>query len=75
MVDASDIGAGVVLMQSDDKDIDHPICYFSCKSDSHQKSYSIIEKEALALLLAHNILIFIQVLHCSQSHTSLIVIL
>ena len=30
MVDASDIGARAVLMQSDDKDIEHPICYFLC---------------------------------------------
>ena len=27
-VDASDVGAGAVLLQSDDKDIEYPICYF-----------------------------------------------
>ena len=52
MVNASDIGAGAVLMQQDDKGIEHPICYFSRKYDMHQKNYSTIEKEALALLLA-----------------------
>ena len=53
MVDAStsNIGAGAILMQSDDKDIEHTICCFSCKFDSHQ-NYSPIEKEALVLLLA-----------------------
>ena len=52
MVDASDIGAGAVLMQSDDKDIEHPVCHFSYKFDWHQKNYSTIEKEALALPFA-----------------------
>ena len=52
MTDASDTGAGAVLMQQDDKGIEHPICYFSRKYDMHQKNYSTIEKEALALLLA-----------------------
>lgn len=52
MVDTSDIGADAVLMQSDDKDTKHPVYYFSHKFDSHQKNYSNIEKEILALLLA-----------------------
>ena len=52
MTDASDIGAGAVLMQQDDKGIEHHICYFSRKYNMHQKNYSTIEKEALALLLA-----------------------
>jgi len=39
MVDASDIGAGAVLMQCDDKGIDHPVCYFSWKFDQHQKKF------------------------------------
>ena len=51
MVDASDLGAGVVLMQHDVKGIEHPICYYSRKFDSHQKNYSTIEKETLALVL------------------------
>ena len=52
MVDASDKGAGAVLMQQDEKGIEHPVCYFSQKYDAHQNNYSTIEKEALALLLA-----------------------
>ena len=52
MVDVSDNGAGVVLMQQDEKGIEHPVSYFSRKYDVHQKKYSTIEKEALALLLA-----------------------
>ncbi|XP_072036952.1 uncharacterized protein [Amphiura filiformis] len=51
-VDASDIGCGAVLMQEDEKGIDHPLCYFSKKFNKHQKNYSTIEKECLALLLA-----------------------
>ena len=52
MVDASDIGAGAVLMQCNDNSIEHPVCYFYQKFDQHQKNYLTIEKEALALLLA-----------------------
>ena len=50
-VDASDLGAGAVLQQEDDQGIDHPVCYFSKKFDKHQKNYSTVEKETLALLL------------------------
>ena len=28
-VDASDIGAGSVLLQEDENGVDHPVCYFS----------------------------------------------
>ena len=51
-VDASDCGAGAVLLQEDDSGIDHPICYFSKKFDSAQSNYSTIEKETLSMLLA-----------------------
>ena len=51
-VDASDVGAGAVLLQSDDDDdIEHPVCYFSKKFDVHQKNYSTIEM-CLAHILA-----------------------
>ena len=50
-VDASDVGAGAVLLQ-EQNGVDHPVCYFSRKFDNHQQNYSTIEKEALALLLA-----------------------
>ena len=51
-VDASDVGAGAVLLQEDSDGIDHPVCYFSKKFNAHQKNYSTIEKECLALILA-----------------------
>ncbi len=51
-VDASDVGAGAVLMQEDDTGVDHPVSYFSRKFNKHQRNYSTIEKECLALILA-----------------------
>ena len=51
-VDASDVGIGAVLLQEDNNGIDHPVCYFSKKFNKHQKNYSTIEKECLALMLA-----------------------
>ncbi|KAI2665219.1 Retrovirus-related Pol polyprotein from transposon 17.6 [Labeo rohita] len=51
-VDASATGAGAVLLQEDEHDVDHPISYFSKKFTFYQRRYSSIEKEALALLLA-----------------------
>ncbi|KAJ8019449.1 hypothetical protein HOLleu_41054 [Holothuria leucospilota] len=50
-VDASDNGIGAVLLQADEHGVDHPICYYSKKFDKHQKNYSTIEKETLALIL------------------------
>ena len=50
-IDASDVGAGSVLLQ-DDSDIDHPICYYSKKFNEHQRKYSTIGKECLPLILA-----------------------
>ena len=51
-VDASDVGIGAVFLQEDNNGIDHPVCYFSKKFNKHQKNYSTIEKECLALILA-----------------------
>ena len=51
-VDASDVGIGVFVLQEDNNGIDHPVCYFSKKFNKHQKNYSTIEKECLALILA-----------------------
>ena len=51
-VDASDVGICAVLLQEDHNGIDHPVCYFSKKFNKHQKNYSTIEKECLALILA-----------------------
>jgi hypothetical protein len=51
-VDASDIGAGSVLLQEDENGVDHPVCYFSKKFNASQMNYSTIEKECLSLILA-----------------------
>ena len=51
-VDASDVGIGPVLLQENGDGIDKPLSYYSKKLDRHQKAYSTIEKEALALVLA-----------------------
>ena len=49
-VDASDVGAGAVLLQEGDNKIDHPVAYFCKRFNKHQKN-STIEKEALALVV------------------------
>ena len=51
-VDASDRGAGAVLLQASAQEVDHPISYFSQKFNKHQCGYSTCEKETLALILA-----------------------
>ncbi len=51
-VDASDFGVGAVLLQGDAMGLEQPVCNFSRKFKIHQKHYSTIEKEALALILA-----------------------
>ena len=40
------------MLQKDCSDIDHPVAYFSKKFNKHQRNYSTIEKEFLALVLA-----------------------
>ena len=50
-VDASQVGAGAVLLQETDG-VDRPVCYFSKKFKSYQHNYSRIEMEALALIWA-----------------------
>ena len=49
---ASDEAVGAVLSQKDLQGVDHPVAYFSKKLDNHQRRYSTIVKEALALLLS-----------------------
>ena len=51
-VDASDLGAGAVLLQVGSDGVDHPVAYFSKKFNNCQRNYSTVEKEALALVLA-----------------------
>lgn len=53
-VDASDAGVGAALLQDDSSGVEHPVCCFSKKSDTHQRHYSTIEKEALTLISALN---------------------
>lgn len=48
--DASDAGIGALLMHSDENNRLRPVSYYSRKLKKFQKSYSTIEKEALALL-------------------------
>ena len=50
MIDASDVGAGVVLLQ-EREGVDHPVSYYSKKFTKSQRNYSTVEKETLALLL------------------------
>ena len=47
-VDASDLAVGACLFQEVDG-VEHPIAYYSKKLNDHQRNYSVVEKEALAL--------------------------
>ena len=51
-VDASDVGAGRVLLQEDENGADYPVCYCSHKFNKQQKVYSTIEKGCLAIILS-----------------------
>lgn len=51
-VDASDTGVGAALLQDGSDGVEHPVSCFSRKLDRHQKWYSTIEKETLALVMA-----------------------
>uniref|UniRef100_A0A674E7Q6 Gypsy retrotransposon integrase-like protein 1 n=1 Tax=Salmo trutta TaxID=8032 RepID=A0A674E7Q6_SALTR len=51
-VDASHVGAGAVLLQADVSGVERPVSFFSRKFDRCQLNYSVIEKEALALIWA-----------------------
>lgn len=51
-VDASDTGVDAVLLQEGSDGVDHPFSYFSKKLDCHQKWYSTIETEVLAVILS-----------------------
>ena len=48
--DASDVGIGAVLSQGPAAE-DRPIAYFSQKLLDHERKYSVIEKECLAVVL------------------------
>ena len=49
--DASEVGVGAVLSQTDTEGYDHPVAYFSRKLLSREQKYSTIEKECLAIKL------------------------
>lgn len=51
-VDASQVGAGAVLQQPDSAGVVHPVSFFSRKFTTYQLNYSVVEKEALALVWA-----------------------
>ncbi len=50
-MDASQVGAGAVLVQEDDLGVERPVSFFSKKINSYQLNYSVIEKETLALIM------------------------
>ena len=49
--DASEVGVGAILSQTDDEGLDHPVAYFSRKLLPKEQKYSTIEKECLAIKL------------------------
>lgn len=51
-VNSSDTGVSAVLLQEDFDGVEHPFSYFSKKFNCHQKWHSMIEKKALALVMA-----------------------
>ncbi len=51
-VDASQVGAGAVLLQTGENGLDYPVCFFSRKFNTYQNNYSVIKKEALSLIWA-----------------------
>lgn len=52
LVDASRIGAGGILLQTDGQGINRPVSFFSKKFNHYQINYSVVEREALVLILA-----------------------
>lgn len=51
-VDTSKLRAGTLLVQTGDNGYDHPVRNFSRKFNFYQLNYSIMENEALSLILA-----------------------
>ncbi len=49
-VDASQVDAGAVLQQDNEEGMVHPVSFFSRKFNLYQLYYSVVEKEALALI-------------------------
>eukprot|EP00731_Ephydatia_muelleri_P025636 Em0017g719a len=57
--DASDVGVGAVLSQLDEERADHPVAYYSRKLLAREQKCATIEKECLAIKLAHRHLEYI----------------
>ena len=47
--DASEVGVGAILSQTDTEGYDHPVAYFSRKMLPREQKYATIEKECLAI--------------------------
>lgn len=50
--DASKIGIGATLVQTDDEGLEHPIAYYSKALNEHQGNYTVFELECLAVVEA-----------------------
>lgn len=48
--DASNLAAGVILVQTDTKGANHPIAYYSKLFNSAEQNYSVTERECLAVI-------------------------
>jgi hypothetical protein len=48
-VDASNYAVGAVLMQRDDKNVLHPVAFFSKTMNEAQRNYDVYNKELLGL--------------------------
>ncbi len=57
--DASQVGAGAVLLQTGENGLDYPVSFFSRKFNTYQKNYSVIEKEALSLIWALQFFVYV----------------
>ena len=51
-VDASDVGAGGVLLQEDEIGVDHPVCYFSKKFSKMSEKLLHYRKKCLFLIIS-----------------------